>query len=287
MRLLICGQRSFAAKGLEVVLRENGHEVECFSRGPESRSGSSISGDVFKMVGNPFFRDAYDAVINFIIINDNGIDDNINYMRGLAAFCRAKSVKQLLQISSISVYPNRAQYVNESTNIESDVEKKGSYASVKVAVDQYLLGLIEHSFGISYIRPGFIIADGRASSLGGILVKLPGGCGVLLGDRDTPLPLLDRSAFHNAVASIFQIGSFADVYLMFSNAGETKYSIARSSYSGPIVVIPRKLILLLARTARRCRLVSKTKYHQIDGLFKRTKFDSTRTSRLLKVSFDL
>lgn len=287
MRLLICGQNSFAAKGLEEVLRENGHEVECFSRGPENRFGSSISGDVFKMDENPCFRKAYDAVINFIIINEGGIDVNLSYMRTLTEFCRSKSVKQLIHISSISVYPNCAEYVNESTNIESDVEKKGSYASVKVAVDHYLLSLKDSSFGISYIRPGFIIVDGRANSLAGILKKLPTGCGFLLGDRHTTLPLLDRSTFHRAVAALFQNGSFEDVYLMFSNAGETKYSIAKSSYSGPIIILPRKLIFFLAGAARRCGVLSKTKYHQIVGLFKRTRFNSARTASLLKVSFDL
>jgi len=287
MKILICGHKSFAAKGLAEILRQEGHDVDCFSRGEGGRSGSIITGNVFSMAENACFNDAYDMVINFIIIKDGTVDANLAYMSELIRFCLVKAVKRLVQISSISVYPNETEYVREDSVIESRLDNKGSYAAIKVAVDQYLLGLKDVPFGISYVRPGFIVDGGRGLSLSGILIRLPIGVGLLLGSKQTTLPLLERSVFHRALSCVCKDCDFEDVYLMFSNRGETKYSLAKSLFPHPIVVLPRLGCLTVARWSNKCGLLKIRTYHQLVGLFKVTKYDSSRTSEKLKVSFDL
>lgn len=175
-KILICGQRSFAANGLCQELEKAGHIVETFSRGEKKRVYNEISGDVYAMSLNPFFASNYDIVINFILIKEGSIEDNFRYIESLVSFCKAKGVKRLLHISSISVYKNDAHYVDEDTEIESDYRKKGSYASLKVLIDHKLQNLLSNDkCQLSFVRPGFIVDEVQQPSLTGIVVKTPIG----------------------------------------------------------------------------------------------------------------
>ena len=82
------------------------------------------------MYENKYLGD-YTCVINFIILKGLSVEDNILYIQSLLEFCQQKHVKRLIQISSISVYPNEAVEVNEQSEIEKDWHNKGGYANVK------------------------------------------------------------------------------------------------------------------------------------------------------------
>ena len=138
-KILICGYNSYAAKDLSEILLNYGFEVDCFSRGEEARIGNKITGNVFNILDNKYLDERYDIVINFIIIKDSNIDENIKYIKSLDRFCAERGINRLLQISSISVYSNDLKYVNEESEIEYDPITKGGYASIKIAVDQFLL----------------------------------------------------------------------------------------------------------------------------------------------------
>jgi hypothetical protein len=47
MKILLCGERSFAASGLYEKLTAAKFDVDCFSRGIEERIENKITGDVF------------------------------------------------------------------------------------------------------------------------------------------------------------------------------------------------------------------------------------------------
>ena len=138
-KILVCGHRSFVATGLAEKIAKAGFEVHTFTRGTEKRESNAISGDVYRMDENPFLADEYDAVINFIIIKDSTVEENLKFAASLHRFCEKNGVQRLYQISSISAYPNLAHYVDETSEIEKDYTLKGGYASVKVAVDHYLM----------------------------------------------------------------------------------------------------------------------------------------------------
>ncbi len=287
MKILICGQKSFAATGLLEILCNYGHEVDCFSRGDLSRNGPSVSGDVLSLSDNPLLGVHYDVVINFILLKNQGVEANLAYIKELVCFCKQRYVQTLIQISSISVYPNDESYVDETTPIEKRTGAKGPYASVKVSVDQYLAGLHDKTFKVAFIRPGFIVTEGQVNSLSGIIFRLLPGVGILLGSKRTPLPLLERSMFHCALAKVIQQNDLTDVYLMFSNKGATKYELARRLFKGPIVVVPSWIVQTAAGVARCCRIITNQQYHQLVGLYKTTRFDSRLTEAKLKVKFDL
>ena len=129
--VLICGHKSFVATGLTKVFKDNDITCDCFSRGEMSRNGNVVKGDVLKMSQNELLG-TYDTVINFIILKDKSVEENLTYAKSLLEFCKTKGIKHLIQISSISAYPNGADTVTEDSPIEENYHNKGGYASVKV-----------------------------------------------------------------------------------------------------------------------------------------------------------
>ena len=143
-KILICGHRSFVATGLINKFKTAGIDFDCFSRGKEERNGNVVTGDVFLMHQNSELSENYDTVVNYILLKRKSVEQNIQYCQSLLQFCKDKHVKNLIQISSISVYPNESLEVDETSAIEEDYHNKGGYASIKVAVDHYLM---EHPIG--------------------------------------------------------------------------------------------------------------------------------------------
>lgn len=282
-RILICGDRSFAAKGLKELLIEKGYTVECFSRGETCKEDNIIRGDVYKMSENPYLKN-YDVIINFIIIKDGTIEDNIRYIDSVMDFCRQNKVNRLLQISSISVYPNGVQYVNENSKIESNPNMKGGYASIKVAVDNHILAM-KGTLNVSFIRPGFIIEERHRVSLAGIVKPLPLGFGLLLGNKKTSLPLINKRKFHEAIMRMMELEIVSDVYLVLENSNGTKMDFAKRFYCKPVVTLPQKIIQFVAHVLYSVNIFDSHRVSLIQGLFKDTYFDSSESEYGLELSF--
>jgi nucleoside-diphosphate-sugar epimerase len=164
-KLLLLGERSFAASGLYETLKNKGFDVDCFSRGQEGRKGDFISGSVFNLANNKYLNGTYDVVINFIIVKDGDIVSNVEYVKALHQLCEAKKAKNLIQVSSISTYPQDVDLVDETCEIEKDPYKKGHYGALKVAVDHYLSSL-QKSYALSFVRPGFIYTGNYEAKAG-------------------------------------------------------------------------------------------------------------------------
>jgi len=284
MNVLICGERSFVAKGLVEKLIGNGFSVDAFSRGPEARNGNSVTGDVFAIDENPHLADSYDVVVNFILIKNGDMDENLRYAQALHRFCDSRHVGRLVQISSISVYPNGAPYVDEASAIENDTTRKGSYAAIKIAVDRYLSDASK-SYGITFVRPGFIVDDGIIPSMVGIVRSILPGMGILMGNRRTSLPLVRRSCVHEALLRMLKDGKWRDVYLLLENRGGTKWDFAKSYFRGIILPLPRGGVLLAAQFLRVIGVFRKRHLEMLKGLFKTTYFDSSETEYALQMSF--
>ena len=282
-KILVCGHRSFVATGLAEKIAKAGFEVHTFTRGTEKRESNAISGDVYRMDENPFLADEYDAVINFIIIKDSTVEENLKFAASLHRFCEKNGVQRLYQISSISAYPNLAHYVDETSEIEKDYTLKGGYASVKVAVDHYLMEQ-EHRYELSFIRPGFIVCGGQQMSLAGI-VKPMGPIGLLLGNRKTALPLIERDVLHTAIIRILQAEKKQGVYLLLENMRGTKHDFAKRYYGKRTICMPKSLTMLAAKILKAVGAFKARHISQIEGLFKDTFFDASETEYTLQMSF--
>ena len=282
-KVLICGHRSFVASGIEKLLNAECIEYDVFSRGEEKRCGNIVTGDVLKMAKNAFL-DTYDMVVNFIIIKDKSIEDNIAYIKSLIDFCKKVGVKNLIHISSISVYPADVDYVDEESPIESNPVKKGTYGSVKVAVDQYLMSQ-KWPFEITFVRPGFIISDEKKPLMDGIIMKLPVVGGILMGDDRTSLPLIEKKKIHEALIRIINAKKKQKVYLLLENMNGTKYQFAQKYYKGHLFKLPKYLTLTVANLLKAFGVFKTNHLEQVKGLFKHTYYDSSETEYQLQMSF--
>src|SRR5829696_4550837 len=142
MRVLICGHRSFAARALPALLRDAGHDVLCFSRGPVAPSDcggcATVTGPVDQVHDNPHLRGAFDAIVNYIMLKDEPIPPNLAYLDSLLRLVRERQVPHLVHISSISSYKGNVRVVTEDAPLEKEFEKKGAYGSIKAATDDYI-----------------------------------------------------------------------------------------------------------------------------------------------------
>src|SRR5438067_12148676 len=110
MRVLILGHRSFASRGLSDLLKSKGNEVFTFSRGPLAQTDSEITGPVELIQKNPYLQIPFDAVINYIYLREQSVENNIAYLKALMEFCEAQKVRHLIHISSVSAYGTTLQF---------------------------------------------------------------------------------------------------------------------------------------------------------------------------------
>lgn len=280
-KVLICGHKSFVATGIDKQLKAKNISFDCFSRGETKKNGNTIFGDVMKMDENEFL-DSYDTVINFIIIKNRNIEENIKYIKSLLRFCKKKKVKNLLQISSISVYPNEAEVINELSEIEKDYRNKGGYAGIKVAVDLFLMQHPIEGMQISFIRPGFIYTKKHDISKSGIVLS-KFGINILLGDKKTTLPLICREKLHEALLNIISNEKKENVYLLLNKDKETgtKYNFVCRQWDIHPFTLPRLPILTTASLLKKLGILKTRHYLKFVGLFKRTWFNSEKTECVL------
>lgn len=284
-QVLICGHRSFVATGLSKYLEVNGIDNDCFSRGDEMREYNIITGDIMNMKNNKYL-DSYDTVINFILLKGESIEKNIDYINSLLEFCKNRNVRHLIQISSISVYPNESKYVNEDSEIERKWQNKGGYASIKVAVDHYLMEHPVEGLSISFIRPGYIYTKNHEPSKAGILIS-KFGLNILLGDKYTALPLICREKLHEALLKIIKTDKKEKVYLILNSdrTEGTKYNFVSQQWNITPICLPYSIFMSMAKFLKAIGILKMRHYLKVVGLFKRTWFDSRRTEQNLGISF--
>lgn len=284
-QVLICGHKSFVATGLSKYLTDKGIDNDCFSRGNEIQENNIITGNVMDMKNNKYL-DSYDTVINFIILKGESVEKNIDYISSLLEFCKSRNVKHLIQISSISVYPNESDYINEDSEIEKNWRNKGGYASIKVAVDHYLQDNKIAGLDISFVRPGYIYTKNQEPSKAGILVS-KAGLNILLGDKQTTLPLICREKLHEAILRIIKSDKKENVYLVLNKNREegTKYNFVSQQWNINPICLPYSLFMPIAKFLKAIGFLNTNHYLKVVGLFKRTWFDSSKTEQNLGLSF--
>ena len=283
MRVLICGHRAPSARGLGDLLARQGWEVEYFSRGSAGRDGAVVEGDVLALQANRDLRSSYDAVVNFIVLKGVSVDINRAYAKQLAEFCNQRHVRTLVHVSSVSVYPWEPERIDENTAIAPKGVVRGVYSTLKTEVDHVLLEA-EKSFALALVRPGLILDPALTPPRAGIVRRI-GGVDVLLGDRAATLPLVQREDVHLAIGRILTSSDQDGVFLAVSPLTGTKSSYARAVLGVRPLELSRNLSLLGAKTLGRIGVFSDEQVRQVQGLFRRSKFDPTLTQRRLDMEF--
>lgn len=198
-RILVIGHRSFAAKGLDGLLRAQGHTVTNFSRGQVKVNGDTVTGPIDLIHENPHLEGPFDTVINFILLKDDDAATNNRFLEAVLKFCKARSVKHLIHISSVSVYSATVNTVDETSLVETDPSKKGAYGGLKVSTDLYLTQNTPADLTLTFFRPGFILAPGLINPIIGMGARLPGNQILCIGNAKNRVSVITRDAANDAL----------------------------------------------------------------------------------------
>lgn len=207
MQVLVLGHRSFVGSGIEERLRAAGYEVTIFRRGPIGVQGNGVAGSVLSLRDNPHLDRQFDAVVNFVLLKDDSLERNVAFVNELAAFVEERRIPHLVHLSSVSSYRDDTPLILEDSPTETDPKKKGSYGSLKVATDLALMSRAKGRFGLTLVRPGFVLAPGLASPIVGMGARVPSNGLLVLGSAQDTVPMVRRSDVQDAIVKILARGS--------------------------------------------------------------------------------
>lgn len=284
-KILICGGNSFVAKGLYDSLKSNNYIVDTFSRGiNESRINNKITGNYINISNNSNLEDYYDIIINFSILKDDTLDNNITYIKSLLETCKRKRIKKLIHFSSIMVYNYSLNNVNETTSIETlDNTLKRGYGEIKIGVDQFLLSQKNDlPFEVVLVRPGYVLADDRPCPF---IKKLPLGLSIIKGNKKSKQPIVKREDIHKALIRIIETENNLSVYHFFPNDGMTKYKYAKNTVGGIILTMPKCIFKYIPFLFSKIGLISKSLYSRFEGMYIESNFSSKLTEEKLNIKF--
>lgn len=283
-KILILGARSFVGYGLSATLEKRGHLVDLFSRGEEGKQDNVIYGDYLRICENPYFSAEYDAVINFAILKNQSVEENIQYIRSLIDFCKSHKVKKLIHFSSIMVYDYQAAVVDENTPAETrTITHKRGYGEIKIAVDEYLLSVRDKMpFELVLVRPGYVLANNRPCPF---IINLPLGMHVIKGDKLSKQPIVRREDIHKALAAIIDTEKNDPVYHFFPSDGMTKYRYAKKTVGGMILTMPKWLLERIPYALAKLHIIPWSMYSRFQGMYIYSDFQSVQTEKKLNIHF--
>lgn len=274
-KILICGATSFVAKGFKELLIQQGFDVDTFGR----KDGSYLEIDK-----NPLLADSYEAVVNFAVLKDQNIEDNVSYMKSLVEMCKQKQVKKLIHFSSIMVYSYHLGKLDENSPIDTVANTMmEGYGKIKIACDEFLNSVKQSlPFEVVMVRPGYVLADNRPAPF---IKRLPCGVSVILGNKKSRQPIVKREDIHLALLKIIETDKNLPVYHLFQNNDITKYNFAKQTVGGLIFVLPKFIFEGLPRLMMKMGLMKKALYSRFDGMYNYNVASSTMTESKLNIKF--
>lgn len=274
-KILICGATSFVAKGFKKLLIQQGFDVDTFGR----KDGSYLEIDK-----NPLLADSYEAVVNFAVLKDQGIEDNVSYMKSLVKMCKQKQVKKLIHFSSIMVYSYHLGKLDENSPIDTVANTMmEGYGKIKIACDEFLNSIKQSlPFEVVMVRPGYVLADNRPAPF---IKRLPCGVSVILGNKKSRQPIVKREDIHLALLKIIETDKNLPVYHLFQNNDITKYNFAKQTVGGLIFVLPKFIFEGLPRLMMKMGMMKKALYSRFDGMYNYNVASSTMTESKLNIKF--
>lgn len=274
-KILICGATSFVAKGFKELLIQQGFDVDTFGR----KDGSYLEIDK-----NPMLADSYEAVVNFAVLKDQNIENNVSYMKSLVEMCRQKHVKKLIHFSSIMVYSYHLGKLDENSPIDTVANTMmEGYGKIKIACDEFLNSIKQSlPFEVVMVRPGYVLADNRPAPF---IKRLPCGASVILGNKKSRQPIVKREDIHLALLKIIETDKNLPVYHLFQNNDITKYNFAKQTVGGLILVLPKFIFEGLPRLMMKMGLMKKALYSRFDGMYNYNVASSTMTESKLNIKF--
>ena len=274
-KILVCGATSFVATGLKELLMQKGYEVDTFGR---------KDGNYLEIDKNPMLADSYEAVVNFAVLKDQSIEDNVSYMKSLVEMCRQKHVKKLIHFSSIMVYSYHLGKLDENSPIDTVANTMmEGYGKIKIACDEFLNSIKQSfPFEVVMVRPGYVLADGRPAPF---IKRLPCGINVILGNKRSKQPIVKREDIHKALVKIIETEKNQPVYHLFQNNDITKYAFAKQMVGGLILTLPKAIFERIPYLMMKLHIIKPSLYSRFDGMYNYNVASSEMTEKKLKMQF--
>lgn len=274
-KILICGATSFVANGFKDLLMQKGYEVDTFGR---------KDGNYLEIDKNPMLADSYEAVVNFAVLKDQSIEDNVSYMKSLVEMCRQKHVKKLIHFSSIMVYSYHLGKLDENSPIDTVANTMmEGYGKIKIACDEFLNSIKQSfPFEVVMVRPGYVLADGRPAPF---IKRLPCGINVILGNKRSKQPIVRREDIHKALVKIIETEKNQPVYHLFQNNDITKYAFAKQMVGGLILTLPKVIFERIPYLMMKLHIIKPSLYSRFDGMYNYNVASSEMTEKKLKMQF--
>ncbi len=274
--VLICGATSFVAEGFKELLQSKGFEIDTFGR----KKGSYLEIDT-----NQSLASHYDYVVNFAILKDQSLEDNVNYIKALLKLCCQKGVKKLVHFSSIMVYNYHLGRIDENSPIDSVSNTMiEGYGKIKIAVDEYLNSVKQTlPFEVIMVRPGFVLSDDRPAPF---IKHLIGNISIILGNKKSKQPIVRREDIHEALLKIIETENNLPVYHLFQNNDITKYEFAKEYIGGIILTLPKPIFEGIPRLMMKTGLIKKSLYSRFDGMYNYNIASSELTEDKLNIRFE-
>lgn len=296
MNVLIFGSSSFAGKCLEMRLAGAGHTVYHFNRGPAARTENRITGGIEGLEDNPHWPEHIDVIINYMLLKDQTIQENIEFCVRLLALARRVGCGRLIHISSVSTYKFSRRVIDENGEVEPDAANKGAYAALKVATENYLRAHAGN-VPIVFVRPGFILGEGLVSATVGTAVKIPGGKLMILGNAQDTMPITTRSILDDCLLALVdreQVQPGENFLIVDSHSPSKReyveYCAHRLGQGKDVWTLPVPLWLGIAGLAQGLlNLAGKSKvkvWQKFYSVSKAYRYDSARTAARLGVNLD-
>lgn len=274
-KILICGATSFVATGFKELLLQKGYEVDTFGR----RNGSYLEIDK-----NEGLSKEYNAVVNFAVLKDQSMEENVRYMEALVKMCKEHGVKKLIHFSSIMVYNYHLGKLDENSPIDTVAgTMMEGYGKMKIAVDEYLNRIKDSlPFEVVMVRPGYVLAEGRPAPF---IKRLSGGMSVILGNKKSKQPIVRREDIHEALVRIIETEKNLPVYHLFQNNDITKYAFAKQTVGGIILPLPKMIFERIPYLMMKLHVIKPALYSRFDGMYNYNVASSEMTEKKLNMHF--
>ena len=200
MPYLVTGASGSLGKAVVKRLRADGHRVRVFQRRIPERPQDGLE-YAFGNLGDPVAVDravkGADIVIHCGAAMKGGWPEHkggtVVGTHNVIDACKAHGVKQLVHISSMSVFDwagsSEGAPVDETVNLEPRAEERGAYTRAKLEAERLVSHAAEIGLPAVILRPGQIFGGG-INLIKGAVARNAGGRWLVLGDGKLELPLV-------------------------------------------------------------------------------------------------
>lgn len=255
---LVTGASGSLGRAVVSRLRADGHGVRVFMRRRPEMPQDGLQyaiGDLSDPVAVDKAVEGTEIVIHCGAAMKGGWPEHkagtVTGTGNVIAACKAHGVKQLVHISSLSVFDwagsSGSPSVDETVKLEPRAEERGAYTRAKLLAEQLVSAAAKGGLPAVILRPGQIFGGG-IPLLSGAVARNVGGRWVVLGDGKLELPLVYIDDVVDAVMlSVERKLTGGEIIQIVDPEALTQDDVLSLTSSKGIVRVPRAIVFALGR----------------------------------------